>query len=68
MTGVDWFFVLEISRETTVEEDVATAGGAEEGEVTGGARVTEEVVVVNELEVCADPPGTEQVAPADQQL
>ena len=58
----------EISNETAVEEEKAVTGEVEKGEVTWGDRVAEDVVVIDESEVCADPAGTKQVAPTDQPL
>ena len=46
-TGVDWSFVPEVSGETVAEEGQAPPEGAEEGEVTGGTHVAENVVVLN---------------------
>ncbi|GMN54097.1 hypothetical protein TIFTF001_023230 [Ficus carica] len=46
--GVDWSFVPEVSGDTVVEEGQAPE--AEEGEVTGGANVAEEVVILDEPE------------------
>ena len=54
VTGVDWSFVPEISRETTTEEEEAPQVEVEEGEVTGGARATEDVVILNESETRDD--------------
>lgn len=58
VTGADWSSMPKISGETTAEEE----------EMTGGAQVTEDVVVIDELEVRVDPTGTEQAAHVDQQL
>ena len=53
MTGVDWSFVLEVSGETAVEEGEAQLE-AEEGEVIGGARAVEDVVILDKPEARDD--------------
>ncbi|GMN30142.1 hypothetical protein TIFTF001_044433 [Ficus carica] len=50
VTGVNWSFVPEISGETTAEEGQVPPEGLEEGEVTGGTHVAENMVVLDELE------------------
>ena len=54
VTGVDWSFVPEISGETTIEEEGAPQVEVEEGEVTGGARSVEDVVILDESETRDD--------------
>ena len=53
MTGVDWSFVLEVFGETAVEEGEAQLE-AEEGEVIGGARAVEDVVILDKPEARDD--------------
>ena len=63
--GVDWSFVPEISRETVAEDQAL-----EEGEVTGGAREAEDVVILDELEqpMVAEQPTEPDQPPSPGQL
>ncbi|GMN49678.1 hypothetical protein TIFTF001_018841 [Ficus carica] len=63
---VDWSFVPEISGKTATEEGQASSEEPEEGEVTGGTHIAENVVVLDEQEAEGDQAGDEAVLP-DQQ-
>lgn len=67
LTGADWSFMPEISGETAAGKDEGAQGEVEEGEVTGEARVAEDVVVIDEPVTPVDNLQTEQPVPTDHQ-
>ncbi|GMN60813.1 hypothetical protein TIFTF001_029914 [Ficus carica] len=66
VTGVEWSFVPEVSEETAAEEGQAPPGGPKEGEVTGGANIAENMVVLDELEAKGDQADAEAILPNQQ--